>query len=127
MTAASYGMLSRTTTPGCPKSAPTNRQIRSARKCGSKNKTEPTCRREIMAERASRAIKVERKLSVILGGYQAHSKVPDSKLVAAFKKFEQVEIDTQAFNMLYASEQTAILVRIEKAQDELCKAETCEE
>ncbi|KAJ1768693.1 Pre-mRNA-splicing factor cef1 [Coemansia sp. RSA 1813] len=91
-----------------------------------KYKTELTRRRETMAEEASRATKVERKLGVILGGYQARAKVLDDKIVVAFKEFEQVKVDTQAFNMLYASEQAAIPARIEKAQEELRKVETRE-
>ncbi|KAJ2391439.1 Pre-mRNA-splicing factor cef1 [Coemansia sp. RSA 2559] len=91
-----------------------------------KYKTELAHRREFMSEEASRATKIERKLGVVLGGYQARSKVLDGKIAAAFKEFEQVKVDTQAFRMLYTSEQAAIPARIEKAQDELRKVETRE-
>ncbi|KAJ2549426.1 Pre-mRNA-splicing factor cef1 [Coemansia sp. RSA 1933] len=88
-----------------------------------KYKSELTSRREIMSEEASRATKVERKLGVILGGYQARSKVLDDKIAAAFKEFEQVRVDTQAFNALYTTEQASIPARVERAQDELRKVE----
>ncbi|KAJ1661432.1 Pre-mRNA-splicing factor cef1 [Coemansia sp. RSA 1646] len=53
----------------------------------------------------------------------SHAKVIDGKIVAVFKELEQVKVDTQAFNMLYVSEQAAIPARIEKTQDELRKAQ----
>ncbi|KAJ2210623.1 hypothetical protein EV179_006119, partial [Coemansia sp. RSA 487] len=56
----------------------------------------------------------------------SRAKVLDGKIVAAFKEFDQVKVYRQAFNMLYASEQAAIPARIEKAQNELRKVETCE-
>ncbi|KAJ2217146.1 hypothetical protein EV179_000613 [Coemansia sp. RSA 487] len=70
-----------------------------------KYKTDLISHRETMSEEAS------------------HAKVIDGKIVAVFKELEQVKVDTQAFNMPYASEQAAIPARIEKAQDELRKAQ----
>ncbi|KAJ1663022.1 hypothetical protein IW140_005429, partial [Coemansia sp. RSA 1813] len=51
----------------------------------------------------------------------SRTKVLDGKIVVSFKELEQVKVDMQAFNMLYASEQAAIPAGIEKAQNELCK------
>ncbi|KAI9501978.1 pre-mRNA splicing factor component-domain-containing protein [Coemansia spiralis] len=89
-------------------------------------KADFTRRREIVVEGAERAIKLERKLEVTLGGYQARAKMLGDKIAAAFKDFEQARIDTQAFSMLYAMEQAIIPSRIEKAEDGLRKVEARE-
>ncbi|PIA15433.1 hypothetical protein COEREDRAFT_81986 [Coemansia reversa NRRL 1564] len=83
-------------------------------------------RRELMAEQASRATKVERKLGVALGGYQARSKALCEKIQTAYKKFEQTKLDTKAFADLHTSEKAIIPARIEKAQSELNKVEARE-
>ncbi|KAJ2860727.1 Pre-mRNA-splicing factor cef1 [Coemansia aciculifera] len=83
-------------------------------------------RRELMAEEAARATKIEKKLGVTLGGYQARSKTLDSKIAEAYKAFEQAKLDSEAFGALYAAEQAIIPARIEKAQTELRKVETRE-
>ncbi|KAJ2804600.1 Pre-mRNA-splicing factor cef1 [Coemansia guatemalensis] len=83
-------------------------------------------RRELMAEQATRATKVERKLGVALGGYQARSKALCEKIQAAYKKLEQTKLDTMAFADLHASEKATIPARIEKAEDELSKVEARE-
>ncbi|KAJ2337550.1 Pre-mRNA-splicing factor cef1 [Coemansia sp. RSA 2681] len=82
--------------------------------------------REMMAEEATRAAKIEKKLGVTLGGYQARSKALDGKIADAYKAFEQAKLDTEAFGALYEAEQAIIPARIEKAQAELRKVETRE-
>ncbi|KAJ2014675.1 Pre-mRNA-splicing factor cef1 [Coemansia sp. S16] len=91
-----------------------------------KHRLDLASRRELMAEEAARATKIEKKLGVTLGGYQARSKTLDGKIAEAFKAFEQAKLDSEAFGALYAAEQAIIPARIEKAQAELRKVETRE-
>ncbi|KAJ1816547.1 Pre-mRNA-splicing factor cef1 [Coemansia sp. RSA 2675] len=91
-----------------------------------KHRLDLASRRELMAEEAARAGKIEKKLGVTLGGYQARSKALDSKIAEAYKAFEQARLDSEAFGALYAAEQAIIPARIEKAQAELRKVETRE-
>ncbi|KAJ2384649.1 Pre-mRNA-splicing factor cef1, partial [Coemansia sp. RSA 2603] len=91
-----------------------------------KYRMELDARRELMAQEAGRATKVEKKLSVVLGGYQARGKLLSEKIAKAYGDFEQAKLDTQAFSALYASEQAAIPARIEKAQGELRVVEAME-
>ncbi|KAJ2835132.1 Pre-mRNA-splicing factor cef1 [Coemansia furcata] len=91
-----------------------------------KHRSDLASHRELMAEEAARATKIEKKLGVTLGGYQARSKAPDGKISEAYKAFEQAKLDSEAFGALYAAEQAIIPARIEKAQSELRKVETRE-
>ncbi|KAJ2908303.1 Pre-mRNA-splicing factor cef1, partial [Coemansia aciculifera] len=91
-----------------------------------KHRLDLASRREMMAEEAARAAKVEKKLGVTLGGYQARSKALDGKILDAYKAFEQAKLDTEAFGALYAAEQAIIPARTEKAQVELRKVEARE-
>ncbi|KAJ1670031.1 Pre-mRNA-splicing factor cef1, partial [Coemansia sp. RSA 2052] len=91
-----------------------------------KHRLDLASRREMMAEEATRAAKIEKKLGVTLGGYQARSKTLDGKIADAYKAFEQAKLDTEAFGALYEAEQAIIPARIEKAQAELRKVETRE-
>ncbi|KAJ2830928.1 Pre-mRNA-splicing factor cef1 [Coemansia furcata] len=91
-----------------------------------KHRLDLTSRRELMAEEAARATKIEKKLGFTLGGYQARSKALDGKIAKAYKAFEQAKLDSEAFGALYAVGQAIIPARIEKAQSELCKVETRE-
>ncbi|KAJ2748763.1 Pre-mRNA-splicing factor cef1 [Coemansia pectinata] len=91
-----------------------------------KHQLDLVSRRELMAEEATRATKIEKKLGVTLGGYQARSKTLDSKIAEAYKAFEQAKLNSEAFGTLYTAEQVIIPARIEKAQAELRKVETRE-
>ncbi|KAJ2703049.1 Pre-mRNA-splicing factor cef1 [Coemansia sp. IMI 203386] len=91
-----------------------------------KYKTELGARRELMTQEAAKAAKIEKKLAVTLGGYQARSKMFNDKISAAYKEYEQTDLDTRAFAALYASEQAIIPARIQKAQDELRAVEVLE-
>ncbi|KAJ1820160.1 Pre-mRNA-splicing factor cef1 [Coemansia sp. RSA 2598] len=91
-----------------------------------KYKAELDARRELMADEAARAAKIEKKLAVTLGGYQARSRMLDEKILAAYREYEQAELETRAFSALYAGEQAIIPARIEKAQEELRAVETLE-
>ncbi|KAJ2669951.1 Pre-mRNA-splicing factor cef1 [Coemansia sp. RSA 1085] len=91
-----------------------------------KHKFDLAKRRERMIEEAARANKLERKLGVTLGGYQARSKMLNEKIQAAYKEFEQAKLDTGAFTDLHTAEQAIIPARIEHAESELRKVETRE-
>ncbi|KAJ2787532.1 Pre-mRNA-splicing factor cef1 [Coemansia interrupta] len=91
-----------------------------------KYRMELDARRELMAQEAGKAAKSEKKLGVVLGGYQARAKMLSEKIAQAYKDFEQTRLDTHAFATLYASEQAIIPSRIEKAKDELRMAENLE-
>ncbi|KAI8321154.1 hypothetical protein GQ54DRAFT_298178 [Martensiomyces pterosporus] len=91
-----------------------------------KHRLDLSHRRELMAAEAARATKVERKLGVVLGGYQTRSRLLDDKIASAYKEFEQTKLDTEAFGGLYASEQAIIPARIQKAEEELRSVEARE-
>ncbi|KAJ1735209.1 Pre-mRNA-splicing factor cef1 [Coemansia biformis] len=91
-----------------------------------KHRRELAARRKVMAEEAARATKIERKLGVTLGGYQARSKALGDKIHAAYKEYEQARLDMEAFGRLYTSEQATIPARLEKAEAEARKAEARE-
>ncbi|KAJ1723698.1 Pre-mRNA-splicing factor cef1 [Coemansia erecta] len=91
-----------------------------------KYRLELDARRSLMAQEAAKAAKSEKKLSVMLGGYQARAKMLSEKIAQAYKDFEQTRLDTQAFSTLYAGEQATIPSRIEKARDELRRVENLE-
>ncbi|KAJ2359452.1 Pre-mRNA-splicing factor cef1 [Coemansia erecta] len=88
-----------------------------------KHRHELIKRRERMTKDAARATKIERKLGVTLGGYQARSKTLGEKLQTAYKEFEQAKLDVNAFRSLYTAEQATIPARIERAEAELRSVE----
>ncbi|KAJ2161745.1 Pre-mRNA-splicing factor cef1 [Coemansia sp. RSA 552] len=92
-----------------------------------KHRHDLTQRRERMTHEAARASKIERKLGVALGGYQAREKALGEKINAAYKGYEQASLDAGAFARLHASEQAAIPARIDRAESELRRVEIRED
>ncbi|KAJ2711959.1 Pre-mRNA-splicing factor cef1 [Coemansia spiralis] len=91
-----------------------------------KHRRDLAARREVMGAEAARAAKIERKLGVTLGGYQARSKALCDKIQAAYKAYEQAHLDAEAFARLHVLEQAAIPARLEKAEAEVRTIETRE-
>lgn len=72
-----------------------------------------------MAQDAARATKIEKKLNVVLGGYQARSQVLRKQIVEAFEELESAETEFQSFTNLRISETEAIPRRLEALQSEV--------
>jgi len=75
--------------------------------------------RQSMAQDAARATKIEKKLNVVLGGYQARSQVLRKQIVEAFDELESAETEFQSFTNLRISETEAIPRRLEALQSEV--------
>ncbi|KAG2181700.1 hypothetical protein INT44_008515 [Umbelopsis vinacea] len=75
--------------------------------------------RQSMAQDATRAAKIEKKLNVVLGGYQARSQVLRKQIVEAFDELESAETEFQSFTNLRISETEAIPRRREALQSEV--------
>lgn len=75
--------------------------------------------RDKMAREAARAAKVERKLGMVLGGYQARAEVLSKKLVEGFVTLATLESDLVGFQNLAAIEGASGPSRVEKLQTEV--------
>ncbi|KAJ2771049.1 CDC5 cell division cycle 5-like protein, partial [Coemansia nantahalensis] len=91
-----------------------------------KHRRDLAARREVMAADAARAAKIERKLAVALGGYQARAKTLCESIQAAYSEYEQTRLDSEAFTRLHAAEQATIPARLEAAEAEVRVVETRE-
>ena len=77
--------------------------------------------RRIMAQEASKASKLESKLSKLLGGYSIRSQKLRADIDKLWTEVENSEIQLQSFIALKANEDIAIPLRISKAQEEVDK------
>lgn len=75
---------------------------------------------------AARADKIEKKLNITLGGYQARSQTLQKQIVNAFEELEQSEIELESFRNLQIAEKDAIPRRIEALQREVDQLTTRE-
>ncbi|ORX97739.1 Cc.Cdc5 protein [Basidiobolus meristosporus CBS 931.73] len=75
--------------------------------------------RKKMGKEAARAAKVEKKLNVVLGGYQARSEALVEKLTAAYEELDQVTIELSSFRNLNMLEKVAIPQRIHSIQSQV--------
>ncbi|ORY02586.1 hypothetical protein K493DRAFT_328568 [Basidiobolus meristosporus CBS 931.73] len=75
--------------------------------------------RKKMGKEAARAAKVEKKLNVVLGGYQARSEALVEKLSAAYEELDQVTIELSSFRNLNILEKVAIPQRIHSIQSQV--------
>ncbi|KAI8057057.1 pre-mRNA splicing factor component-domain-containing protein [Syncephalis plumigaleata] len=83
--------------------------------------------KQAMMKEASRAAKVEKKLNITLGGYQARSRALRKQVSETHKELDQVSLELASFDALRLSETGAIPRRIEQLQEEvdmLAKRET---
>lgn len=72
-----------------------------------------------MTQDATRAAKMEKKLNVVLGGYQARSQVLKKQILEAFDELESANTEYQSFASLQISESEAIPRRMEALQREV--------
>ncbi|KAI5475292.1 pre-mRNA-splicing factor CDC5/CEF1 [Pseudohyphozyma bogoriensis] len=75
--------------------------------------------RETMATESAKAAKVEKKLGITLGGYQARSKVLGGKLTDAYDELARTRIELHSFDRLATQEGGAIIRRMESLRDEV--------
>ncbi|KAH9951419.1 pre-mRNA splicing factor component-domain-containing protein [Amylocystis lapponica] len=79
--------------------------------------------REVMSKEASKAAKLEKKLNVTLGGYQARSKTLDQRITDAFGEMEKVKIDHDSFVGLRTNESATGPARVSALKEEVDKLE----
>ncbi|KAK9693641.1 CDC5 cell division cycle 5-like protein [Basidiobolus ranarum] len=75
--------------------------------------------RKRMTKEASRAAKIEKKLNVVLGGYQVRSEALVSKLAESYEELDQVAIELSSFRNLNILEKEAIPHRIQSIQNQV--------
>ncbi|KAG2177170.1 hypothetical protein INT43_007827 [Umbelopsis isabellina] len=75
--------------------------------------------RQSMTQDATRAAKIEKKLNIVLGGYQARSQTLQKQILETFEQLESAESEHQSFINLQISEAAAIPRRIEALQKEV--------
>ncbi|XP_006458398.1 CDC5 protein [Agaricus bisporus var. bisporus H97] len=76
-------------------------------------------KREQMTKEASKATKVEKKLGVTLGGYQARSQALSKRIVDAFEEMEKTWMEKGSFARLRAMESVAGPRRVESLKEEV--------
>lgn len=72
-----------------------------------------------MTQDATRAAKIEKKLNIVLGGYQARSQTLQKQILETFEQLESAESEHQSFINLQISEAAAIPRRVEALQKEV--------
>ena len=82
--------------------------------------------RDAMTKMAAKAAKTEKKLGVVLGGYQARGQALSKRLVDAFAEIQQTQIDLASFSRLRANEMVAGPQRVVLLKEEVEKLETRE-
>jgi pre-mRNA-splicing factor CDC5/CEF1 len=75
--------------------------------------------RKAMAKGANRAAKSEKKLGVMLGGYQARFKTLSTQLASSFQELQRLDGDLDAFSRLAAAESVAGPRRISSLREEV--------
>ncbi|KAJ1921086.1 Pre-mRNA-splicing factor cef1 [Mycoemilia scoparia] len=76
-------------------------------------------RRKQMSLESERATKIEKRLNITLGGYQARSKALSKSIKEAFSEYEKALCDYGAFRSLQMMEGASISSRIEGATEEV--------
>ena len=79
-----------------------------------------------MAKEAQKAAKLEKKLNVTLGGYQARSKGLAKRVVDGFDELQRGRIEYESFAHLLANEAAAGPVRVAALKEEVEKLESRE-
>jgi pre-mRNA-splicing factor CDC5/CEF1 len=75
--------------------------------------------KDLMAKEAAKAAKVEKKLGVTLGGYQARSQTLAKRLTDAFVELERVQIDLESFTRLRTNESAVGPRRVASLKEEV--------
>ncbi|KAF4578679.1 Pre-mRNA-splicing factor cef1 [Pleurotus pulmonarius] len=79
--------------------------------------------REKMAKEAAKSAKLEKKLGVTLGGYQARSKTLAKRMTEAFDEFQKVKVDYESFSRLKVNESAVGPRRVEALKEEVERLE----
>lgn len=79
--------------------------------------------RETMATEASRASKMEKKLNVVLGGFQMRASALTKRVTEAFAELQRTEIDLESFARLHVNESASAPRRVEALKEEVEKLE----
>ncbi|KAH0827999.1 pre-mRNA splicing factor component-domain-containing protein [Lanmaoa asiatica] len=74
---------------------------------------------EQMSKEASKAAKVEKKLGITLGGYQARYKALSKRVIDAFDELVKTKVDYDSFSRLAANESVAGPRRVETLKEEV--------
>ncbi|KAJ3087333.1 CDC5 cell division cycle 5-like protein [Quaeritorhiza haematococci] len=75
--------------------------------------------KDLMRKEATRAAKMEKKLGVMLGGYQARSAKLKRDLAEKTKELQDAVVELQSFQMLKDHESGGMPVRVEKLEGEV--------
>ena len=79
--------------------------------------------REQMTKDSTKAAKVEKKLGVVLGGYQARTNTLTTKLAESYGELARTRIEFNSFDRLAENEQGAMQRRMEALREEVQKLE----
>jgi pre-mRNA-splicing factor CDC5/CEF1 len=79
--------------------------------------------RETMAKEASRASKIEKKLNLVLGGFQMRASALTKRATDAFAELQRTEIDLESFARLHVNESATAPRRVEALKEEVEKLE----
>lgn len=79
--------------------------------------------RETMAKEASRASKMEKKLNLVLGGFQMRASALTKRVTEAFAELQRTEIDVESFARLHVNESASAPRRVEALKEEVEKLE----
>lgn len=79
--------------------------------------------KEAMAREASRAAKTEKKLNVVLGGFQMRGNTLANRLVTAFAELQRMQVDFESFQRLHTNETATAPRRVATLKEEVEKLE----
>lgn len=79
--------------------------------------------REAMSKDASKASKAEKKLNVLLGGYQARSGALAKRITDAFSEMQKVKLEYESFSKLRTNETAMGPIRLAGLKEEVEKLE----
>ncbi|KAF9002011.1 pre-mRNA splicing factor component-domain-containing protein [Cyathus striatus] len=82
--------------------------------------------RERMARDASKASKAEKKLGVMLGGYQVRAQALSTRITEAFEHMQKTNIDLDSFSRLRVNEEVVGPRRVAALKEEVERLETRE-
>lgn len=75
--------------------------------------------REVMSKEASKIAKAEKKLNVMLGGYQVRSKALAKRVGEAFQELQKTQVDYESFTRLHVNESSAGPGRVAALKEEV--------
>ena len=79
--------------------------------------------REVMSKEASKAAKSEKKLNIVLGGYQARSGALAKRMTEAFAELQKTKLEYESFSKLRTNETAMGPIRLAALKEEVEKLE----